>query len=199
MNFASTALLALAMSADAFAAAIGKGSALHDPRWREALRTGLIFGVIEGTTPIIGWLLGSVAVDAVSSWDHWIAFGLLAVLGIRMILAGLDGDEHACGAELPQRVRHSFWILAITGFATSIDALAVGVGLAFLEIDIVPVAFAIGVTTLTMVALGVMLGRILGTVAGRKAEVIGGLILLGIGAGILYEHLGAEWTPGLGG
>lgn len=199
MNFASTALLALAMSADAFAAAVGKGSALHDPRWREALRTGLIFGVIEGTTPIIGWLLGSVAVDAVSAWDHWIAFGLLAVLGIRMILAGLDGEERRCGAELPRRMRHSFWILAITGFATSIDALAVGVGLAFLEIDIVPVAAAIGVTTLTMVALGVMLGRVLGTVAGRKAEVVGGLILLGIGAGILYEHLGAEWMSGLGG
>src|SRR5690606_4072542 len=124
MNFASTALLALAMSADAFAAAVGKGSALHDPRWREALRTGLIFGVIEGTTPIIGWLLGSVAVDAVSAWDHWIAFGLLAVLGIRMILAGLD-SEAGQGVELPRRVRHSSWGVAVTGFATSLCAMAV--------------------------------------------------------------------------
>jgi len=199
MNFASTALLALAMSTDAFAAAIGKGSALHDPRWREALRTGLIFGAIEGTTPIVGWLLGSVAADAVSVWDHWIAFGLLAALGIRMILAGLDGDARECAAELPRRMRHSFWILAITGFATSIDAMAVGVGLAFLDVDIVPVAFTIGVTTLAMVALGVMLGRVIGTVAGRKAEVVGGLILLGIGAGILYEHLAAELAAGIGG
>jgi putative Mn2+ efflux pump MntP len=199
MNFASTALLALAMSTDAFAAAIGKGSALHDPRWREALRTGLIFGVIEGTTPIIGWLLGSVAADTVSAWDHWIAFGLLTVLGIRMILAGLDGGARECAVEFPRRMRHSFWILAITGFATSIDAMAVGVGLAFLEVDIVPVAITIGVTTLAMVALGVMLGRMIGTVAGRKAEVVGGLILLGIGAGILYEHLGAELAPVIGG
>lgn len=201
MNFASTALLALAMSTDAFAAAVGKGSALHDPRWREALRTGLIFGAIEGTTPIVGWLLGSVAVDAVSTWDHWIAFGLLALLGMRMILAGLDSEagEAGRGPELPRRMRHSFWILAVTGFATSIDAMAVGVGLAFLEVDIVPVAFTIGVTTLTMAALGVMLGRVLGTVAGRKAEVVGGLILLGIGAGILYEHLGVGSVSGLGG
>jgi putative Mn2+ efflux pump MntP len=186
MNFASTALLALAMSTDAFAAAIGKGSALHDPRWREALRTGLIFGAIEGLTPVVGWLLGSLAADAVSAWDHWIAFGLLAVLGVRMILAGLDGEN---GADVPRRVRHSFWILALTGFATSIDAMAVGVGLAFLDVDIVPVAVTIGATTLTMVALGVMLGRVLGAVAGRRAELVGGLILLGIGIGILYEHL----------
>jgi putative Mn2+ efflux pump MntP len=189
MNFSSTALLALAMSTDAFAAAVCKGSALHDPRWREALRTGLVFGTIEGLTPIVGWLLGSIAADQVSAWDHWIAFGLLAVLGVRMILAGLDGR---CEAEAPRRIRHSFWLLAITGFATSIDAMAVGVGLAFLDVDIVPVAIAIGATTLTMVALGVMLGRVIGAIAGRRAEVIGGLILLGIGVGILYQHLHAE-------
>lgn len=189
MNFASTALLALAMSTDAFAAAVCKGSALHDPRWREALRTGLIFGTIEGLTPVVGWLLGSIAADAVSAWDHWIAFGLLAVLGVRMILAGLDGQ---CAAEAPRRIRHSFWILAITGFATSIDAMAVGVGLAFVDVAIVPVAIAIGVTTLTMVALGVMLGRVIGALAGRRAEVVGGLILLGIGTGILHQHLTAE-------
>ncbi|MDT3677232.1 MAG: manganese efflux pump MntP [Burkholderiaceae bacterium] len=189
MNVASTALLALAMSTDAFAAAVCKGSVLHEPRWREALRTGVIFGTIEGLTPLAGWLLGSIAADAVSAWDHWIAFGLLAVLGMRMILAGLDNQ---CEVETPRRVRHSFWILAITGFATSIDAMAVGVGLAFLDVDIVPVAIAIGATTLTMVAIGVMLGRVIGAMAGRRAEVVGGLILLGIGAGILYQHLTAE-------
>ncbi|MCD6679151.1 MAG: manganese efflux pump MntP [Burkholderiaceae bacterium] len=189
MNLASTALLALAMSTDAFAAAVCKGSVLHDPRWREALRTGVIFGTIEGLTPIAGWLLGSIAADSVSAWDHWIAFGLLAVLGVRMILAGMNRE---CALDTPRRVRHSFWILAVTGFATSIDAMAVGVGLAFLDVDIVPVALAIGATTLTMVAIGVMLGRVIGAIAGRRAEVLGGLILLGIGAGILYQHLTAE-------
>src|SRR3982751_4735723 len=89
MNLASTALLALAMSTDAFAAAVGKGTALERPRWSEALRTGLIFGTIEALTPVVGWALGLAAASYVQAWDHWIAFGLLAILGVRMILAGL--------------------------------------------------------------------------------------------------------------
>ena len=81
--------LALAMSTDAFAAAVAKGAALHRPRWGEALRTGAIFGGIEALTPIVGWALGSVAAKLVSEWDHWIAFALLAGLGLRMIWVGL--------------------------------------------------------------------------------------------------------------
>jgi len=189
MNILSIALLALAMSTDAFAAAVCKGSVLHRPRLREALRTGLIFGSIEALTPLAGWLLGSVAASAIRAWDHWIAFGLLGILGVRMILAGLAND---CDSEAVPRVRHSFWILAITGFATSIDSMVVGVGLAFLDVFIIPVAIAIGLTTFTMVTIGVMLGRMIGAVAGQRAEIIGGLILIGIGAGILYQHLVAE-------
>ena len=94
MNFAATAALSLAMSTDAFAAAVGKGAALHKPQWREALRTGLIFGVIEAITPIIGWALGSVAAPYVEAWDHWIAFSLLGIIGLLMIRNALgDGDE----------------------------------------------------------------------------------------------------------
>lgn len=188
MNFASTAVLALAMSTDAFAAAVGKGTALQNPRWSEALRTGGIFGVIEAITPLIGWALGLAAASYVKAWDHWIAFGLLGVLGIRMILAAaMGGDEEE--AEKP--TRHGFWLLAITGFATSIDAMAVGVGLAFLNVNIVPVAVAIGFTTFAMVTMGVMVGRVLGNIAGRWAEAIGGVLLVGIGCAILYEHLTA--------
>ena len=188
MNLASTALLALAMSTDAFAAAVGKGSALQKPRWREALRTGGIFGTIEAVTPIIGWMLGSVAARYVTAWDHWIAFVLLGVLGLRMVRAGIKVSEQD---NSPKPSRHSFWLLAMTGFATSIDAMAVGVGLAFLDVNIVPVAAAIGLTTFLMVTAGVMLGRVLGAVAGKRAEIVGGLLLIGIGAAILYEHLSA--------
>ena len=188
MNLASTALLALAMSTDAFAAAVGKGSALQEPRWREALRTGGIFGTIEAVTPIIGWMLGSVAARYVTAWDHWIAFVLLGVLGLRMVRAGIKVSEQD---NSPKPSRHSFWLLAMTGFATSIDAMAVGVGLAFLDVNIVPVAVAIGLTTFLMVTAGVMLGRVLGAVAGKRAEIVGGLLLIGIGAAILYEHLSA--------
>ncbi|QHI99236.1 manganese efflux pump MntP [Xylophilus rhododendri] len=186
MNLLSTAALALAMSTDAFAAAIGKGTALQKPRWSEALRTGLIFGVIEAITPLIGWALGLAAASYVKQWDHWIAFVLLGVLGVRMVMAGFKPDEEE-EAEKPNR--HSFWVLAITGFATSIDAMAVGVGLAFLDVSILPVALTIGCATFAMVTLGVMVGRVLGNVAGKRAEMLGGLLLIGIGSAILFEHL----------
>jgi len=186
MNFAATAALSLAMSTDAFAAAVGKGAALHKPRWSEALRTGLIFGVIEAITPVIGWALGRVAAPYVEAWDHWIAFGLLAIIGLLMIrnaLATPDADE------APAQ-KHSFWVLAVTGFATSIDAMVVGAGLALLGANIIVTAAAIGFSTFVMVTLGVMLGRVLGTVAGRRAELVGGAILIIIGCVILYEHIG---------
>ena len=188
MNPVTIALLALAMSTDAFAAAVGKGIALRNPGWREALRTGAIFGSIEAVTPLIGWALGLAAASYVTAWDHWIAFVLLGGLGLRMIYAGLSAEKED---DSPKPSRHSFWVLAATGFATSIDAMAVGVGLAFLDVSILPVAAAIGMTTFLMVTAGVMLGRVLGAVAGKRAEIVGGLLLIGIGSAILYEHLGA--------
>src|SRR5690606_27913024 len=140
------------MSTDAFAAAVGKGAALHKPRFTEALKTGVIFGVIEAATPIVGWGLGRAAAPYVSAWDHWIAFVLLSGLGVLMI-------RNACMADttVPEGrpAKHSFLLLALTGFATNIDAMAVGVGLAFLNIDIIPVAAAVGITTLVMVTFGV--------------------------------------------
>jgi putative Mn2+ efflux pump MntP len=186
MNLAATAVLSLAMSTDAFAAAVGKGAALHKPHLREALRTGLIFGIIEGLTPVVGWALGQVAAPYVSAWDHWIAFALLSLLGLRMIRAGFSEPE----ADVSKPTTHSFWVLAITGFATSIDAMVVGVGLAIMGADIVMTAAAIGVSTFIMVTIGVMLGRVLGVIAGRRAEVVGGILLVGIGCLILYEHIG---------
>ncbi len=188
MDFGSTALLALAMSTDAFAAAIGKGTALERPRWAEALRTGVIFGSIEASTPVVGWALGLAAAQYVRSWDHWIAFVLLGGLGLRMIAAGARPRPDDAPPVKPSR--HTFWVLAATGLATSIDAMAVGAGLALLDERIVPIAAAIGVTTFAMVTLGVMVGRVLGLAAGRRAEVIGGVVLIGIGAAILAQHLG---------
>lgn len=174
------------MSTDAFAAAVGKGSALQQPRWSEAARTGAIFGVIEGLTPVVGWALGNIAADYVERWDHWIAFALLCGLGLRMLWAAWNADDEA-QADKPER--HGFWLLVVTGFATSIDAMAVGVGLAFLNVSIAPIAVAIGLTTFVMVTLGVMVGRVLGGIAGRWAEALGGVLLIGIGVAIVYEHL----------
>jgi putative Mn2+ efflux pump MntP len=187
MNFLATTALALAMSTDAFAVAVGKGAALQRPHLREALRTGAIFGIIEGLTPVIGWAMGHFAAPYVEAWDHWIAFILLGVLGLRMIHEGLSNADDE-DDEKPSS--HSFWLLAVTGFATSIDAMAVGVGLAFIDANIVTTAGAIGLSTFIMVTLGVMVGRGLGKLVGKRAELVGGLVLIAIGSLILYEHIG---------
>jgi putative Mn2+ efflux pump MntP len=188
MNFAATAALALAMSTDAFAAAVAKGAALQRARLKEALRTGLIFGVIEATTPLVGWALGKVAAQYVAAWDHWIAFTLLSVLGLLMIREGMSAADDS---EDDRPDSHSFWRLAVTGFATSIDAMAVGVGLAFADANIAIVAPAIGFATFAMVTIGIMVGRGVGAVMGKRAEIAGGVVLIAVGSAILYEHLTA--------
>lgn len=185
MNALSIIVLAFAMSTDAFAAAVSKGAALHRPRISEALRTGVIFGVIEALTPLIGWGIGSVAAKYVEAWDHWIAFSMLCILGLLMIRNAMKQEEE----DASPVARHSFWLLAATGFATSIDAMAVGAGLAFVDVNILIAAVAIGLATTLMVTIGVMLGRALGSVAGKRAEVLGGIALIAIGSIILYEHL----------
>lgn len=188
MNLLSILALALAMSTDAFAAAIGKGTALRKPQWSEALRTGLIFGAIETVTPLIGYALGYAAADYVKAWDHWIAFVLLGGLGLRMIHGALTAPPQE---DEGKPSRNSFRSLALTGLATSIDAMAVGAGLALVSVNIWPVAAAIGIATCIMVTLGVMVGRVLGAVAGRWSEAVGGLLLVGIGAALLYGHMPA--------
>ncbi|KAB8309464.1 manganese efflux pump MntP [Erwinia endophytica] len=186
MNVYATLILAFGMSMDAFAAAIGKGASLYRPSVKEAIRTGLIFGVIEALTPLIGWGVGIAASRYVMAWDHWVAFTLLLILGARMIVEG--GRGKARTAEPPER--HGFWLLAATALATSLDAMAVGVGLAFLQVNIVTTALAIGATTMIMASVGILLGRFLGPVMGKWAEIFGGVVLIGIGTTILLEHLG---------
>jgi len=191
MSPISILLVGFAMSTDAFAAAVGKGAAMRRPRLSDALRAGLIFGAIEAITPLLGWLLGRAASRYVEAFDHWIAFALLGALGVHMIVAGLRPEAEADAGQPADdgRRHHRFWTLAATGLATSIDAAAVGVSLAFLDVHIGVVALVIGLCTLTMVTLGIMLGRVLGTLVGKRAEIVGGVILIIIGASILYEHL----------
>ncbi|HBQ6812034.1 TPA: manganese efflux pump MntP [Klebsiella pneumoniae] len=185
MNLSATILLAFGMSMDAFAASIGKGATLHKPKFSEAVRTGLIFGAIETLTPLVGWGLGMLASQFILNWNHWIAFILLVFLGGRMIVEGFRGDsDEAC--EAPHR--HGFWLLVTTAFATSLDAMAVGVGLAFLQVSIVTTALAIGCATFIMSTLGMMVGRFIGPLLGKRAEILGGIVLIGIGSEILWSH-----------
>ena len=185
MNLSATILLAFGMSMDAFAASIGKGATLHKPKFSEAVRTGLIFGAIETLTPLVGWGLGMLASQFILEWNHWIAFILLVFLGGRMIVEGFRGDsDEAC--EAPHR--HGFWLLVTTAFATSLDAMAVGVGLGFLQVSIVATALAVGCATFIMSTLGMMVGRFIGPLLGKRAEILGGIVLIGIGSEILWSH-----------
>lgn len=185
MNPIALILLAFAMSTDAFAAAIGKGASLKNPRLSEALKMGVIFGTIEAITPIIGWLIGKSAVSYVETWDHWIALVLLVSLGVHMIYEGLKP-----GADVIEKpVKQSFFKVSLTALGTSIDAMAVGIGLAFVDVNILAAAALIGLATTIMVTLGVMLGRVVGAVIGHRAEIFGGVMLIGVGFWILSSHL----------
>ncbi|MBU9818214.1 manganese efflux pump MntP [Rahnella sp. C60] len=187
MNISATLILAFGMSMDAFAVSVGKGATLDRPCFREAFRTGLIFGVIEAITPLIGWSLGLVASRYIMQWSQWVAFTLLLILGVRMIIEGLKNNPEE---NLTTATRHSFWILAATAVCTSLDALAIGVGLAFLDVNIIHTALLIGMATTVMSTLGMMLGRFIGPLLGKWAEILGGAVLIAIGLNILLEHLG---------
>jgi putative Mn2+ efflux pump MntP len=183
MNLFAILIIAFSMSADAFAAALGKGATLDRPHLGEAIRTGLVFGIVEAITPVIGWAAGLAASAYITAFDHWIAFALLAVIGGKMIW-----DSVRRPVEQKRQKRHSLGVLLITAIGTSIDAMAVGVTLAFLNVNIVVAAVAIGLATFVMTTIGVMVGRIIGGKLGRIAEGLGGLGLIVIGSKILIQH-----------
>ncbi|MEQ5858112.1 hypothetical protein C6W88_16695 [Halomonas litopenaei] len=191
MTPTSTLLLAFSLSSDAFAASVSKGACVRRLRFVVALQTGLLFGLVEATTPIIGWLLGTSAYDTIAHWDHWIIFFLLLALGGKMIHSGLAPAPKDCAScdcgTTSDRTR--WWLIIATAITTSLDAMAVGVGLAFMNANIWVTALAIGGATTLMATLGMLLGRRLGKTVGPRAEIIGGLVLIAIGATTLYHHL----------
>jgi putative Mn2+ efflux pump MntP len=176
-------ILAFSMSADAFAAALSKGASLRRPSWAEALRTGAIFGSIEAMTPVIGWTVGLAASAYIAAIDHWVAFVLLGAIGGKMIWESFRRET-----EDDKPRRHSLAVLVMTGIGTSLDAMAVGVTLALVGVDIVVPAVAIGAATCVMATLGVLAGRALGARFGKIAEAAGGVGLILIGGKILLEH-----------
>lgn len=181
----SIGVLAVSMSVDAFVASVGKGAAAQRPGFRNALRTGMIFGVVEAITPLIGWAAGVAASQYVTKVDHWIAFALLGAVGLHMILQAFASkrDENPASTAL--------WPTVLTAVGTSLDAMAIGVSLAFLDVNILVIAIAIGLATMVMSSTGILAGRYLGQRFGRIAEAVGGTALIGLGAMILFEHLTA--------
>lgn len=187
MTPVSIAILSLSMSTDAFAAAVGRGAAQRPP-FLTAVRNGLVFGVIEAITPLIGWGLGLVAAGMVEKIDHWIAFALLAAVGAKMIWEAFQPvDAQDAGG---RAVRNGVLALVATAVGTSIDAAAVGVGLAFIGADIWIIAASIGLTTFILTTLGMMIGKAVGVRFGKAAEFLGGIALIAIGVSILGTHLG---------
>lgn len=167
---------------DAFAASICKGLAEKTHSIKNSLSIGLCFGFFQAFMPVIGFILGRSFASAIEAIDHWIAFFLLLVLGLEMIK---ESRENYC------EVNHGFDFFSLSkmGLATSIDALAVGVGLAFLNINIVRSASTIGIVTVLLSMLGFKIGSKLGMKSKQVAELVGGLILIGLGTKILIEHL----------
>ncbi len=185
MGILELLLLAVGVSMDAFAVAICKGFALRGVRLRHCLWVGLWFGAFQALMPLAGYLLGVQFRALITAVDHWIAFALLAFLGIKMIWEALSQKQEECPDD-SLSARHML-VLAI---ATSIDALALGVTFAFLQVQLIPAVCSIGLTTFVISAVGVKLGSKFGEAFKNKAELFGGIILIGIGLKILLEHLG---------
>ncbi len=175
-------ILAIGLSMDAFAVSICKGLSVKRLKPRHCVISGLYFGGFQAGMPLLGWLLGKQFESLIKSVDHWIAFALLCLIGANMIRESF-GDPDELNASFSSR---TMLPLAV---ATSIDALAVGVTFAFLDVDILSSVLMIGCTTFLFSAAGVKIGNIFGTKFKSKAELLGGIVLIAIGIKILIEHL----------
>mgnify|MGYP006074777463 FL=1 len=177
-------ILAVGLSMDAFAVSVCKGLAMPKITLKKTLIVGIWFGGFQALMPALGYLLGVQFRDKITAIDHWIAFILLGLIGANMIKEACSGE---CEQENDSLDFRTMFLLAV---ATSIDALAVGITFAFLNVHLLWAVSFIGVTTFTLSAIGVKIGNIFGTRYKSKAELAGGIILIVLGCKILLEHLG---------
>jgi manganese efflux pump family protein len=184
-DFASIFLIALSLSADCFAVALSGAVALKKVALAQVLRMSVCFGAFQTGMQLAGWLAGKTVVDLIAGYDHWIAFGLLAFIGGRMLLESLHEENEA---KKGVDITRGFPLIALS-VATSIDSLAVGLSYAFIDISIALPSILAGVIAFAVTIAGFMLGRKVGELFGRRAETVGGVVLIGIGIRILVEHL----------
>ncbi len=187
MSFWTLLLIAIGLSMDAFAVAVANGALMGKLRIRPALRLAVFFGGFQAIMPVIGWFAGMGFKNLISSVDHWIAFGLLAAIGGKMIYESL-GLEKECGGA--RRCDENMLLLFSLAVATSIDALVVGLSFSFLGVSVPLPALFIGCVTFLISFGGVYLGTKVGHFFEKRIGILGGVILIGIGAKILYEHIG---------
>ena len=184
MSFGAILVLAVGLAMDAFAVAVCKGLALKKISAGKALLVGVWFGGFQALMPTLGYFLGVQFRDKITAIDHWIAFILLGIIGANMIKEACSGE---CEEENESLDIKTMFLLAV---ATSIDALAVGITFAFLNVNLIAAVSFIGVTTFILSAIGVKIGNVFGTRYKSKAELAGGMILILLGFKILLEHLG---------
>lgn len=185
MGFFELFLLAVGLSMDAFAVSVCKGLSMKKAGLREGAICGAWFGGFQAMMPLIGFFLGTLFADAIKAFDHWIAFGLLVIIGINMLKEAFGEEEESCDADLSMKA------MLIMAIATSIDALAVGISLAMAgDVNIFAAVLLIGVTTFLLSGVGVKIGNVFGSRYEKGAQIAGGGILILLGAKILLEHLG---------
>lgn len=184
MTFIELLLIAIGLSMDAFSVSICKGLTTKKFSWRMALVCGLWFGFFQALMPIIGFFLGAQFQEMIEAYDHWIAFGLLFLIGANMIREAVWGKEESQDGSL------GFKTMLLLAIATSIDALAVGVSFACIRVKLWSSVIVIGLTTFAFSVLGVKIGNVFGSKYEKSAEIIGGIMLILIGLKILLEHLG---------
>lgn len=186
MNFIEIWLIGIGLSMDAFSVSVCKGLTTKKFSWRMALICGLWFGGFQALMPLFGYFLGAQFQELIESYDHWIAFGLLFLIGANMIREAVWGDKEADESNGSL----DFKTMLLLAIATSIDALAVGVSFACIQVNIWIAIALIGVTTFLFSVLGVKIGNVFGSKYEKSAGIIGGIILILIGLKILLEHLG---------
>ena len=189
MGIIELALIGAGLSMDAFAVSVCKGLGMKRLNMRQAFVIALFFGVFQALMPVIGWVLGTGFQSYIAPVDHWIAFALLAFIGGKMLFDAFhddEGEDDAASADAPLDLKE----LTMLAVATSIDALAVGITFAFLQVDIVPAVTLIGVITVALSFAGVAIGHFFGARFEKPATIVGGVVLILIGCKILLEHLG---------
>ena len=184
MTILEILLIAIGLAMDAFAVSICKGLSMKKMNWKKALIVGAYFGIFQALMPIMGYFLGSTFEDLVTHIDHWIAFVLLVAIGGNMLKEAFANNSENCNDNV------DFRTMSILAIATSIDALAVGITFAFLQADIWISATIIGIVTFIISIIGVKIGNRFGNKYERRAETVGGFILIFMGIKILLEHLG---------
>ena len=186
MGIVELLLTAVALSMDALAVSITNGLTIRKLSWKHALKTGFFFGFFQALMPVIGYLAGSTVRELIVSIDHWVTFGLLAFIGGKMAWDALHEDAGE-GEKVEDPTNTA--TLTMMAIATSIDALAVGIGLALTNGNIIASALCLGLVTFVLCVLGVMLGKKLGDAFQTHAQVAGGIVLILIGLKVLIEHL----------